>query len=155
MSDPALLLKADHRTVKDLLTELAESDAGIKRRRLLDKLRTELEVHMQLEESLVYPLVREHIGEEEEEEADVEHGLAREGLSKLAGLVDGPGFGAAVEMLEGGISHHVKEEEKEILPQLKRQLPREEWLGLGKELQKGKGAAVRQVRAARKSAAAL
>ena len=35
-------------------------------------------------------------------------------------MVSQPGFGAAVEMLEGGIGHHVEEEETEMFPALRR-----------------------------------
>ena len=87
-----------------------------------------LTAHMDLEESIVYPSVREAVGQEDEEEAEVEHRLAREGLDKLNSLVDVPGFGAAVEMLKGGIMHHVEEEENELLPDLKDAISREEWL---------------------------
>ena len=63
---------------------------------------------------------------EEAKEANVEHGLAREGLTDLGRLVDEPGFGAAVAMLTAGIRHHVKEEEHEVFPELKRKIDREE-----------------------------
>ena len=90
-----------------------------------------LTAHMDLEESIVYPSVREAVGQEDEEEAEVEHRLAREGLDKLNSLVDVPGFGAAVEMLKGGIMHHVEEEENELLPDLKDAISREEWAAMG------------------------
>jgi hypothetical protein len=38
-------------------------------------------------------------------------------------LVDEPGFGA-VAMLTAGIKHHVKEEETEMFPELKKKLDR-------------------------------
>jgi hypothetical protein len=60
--------------------------------------------------------------------------LAREGLQKLNELVDVPGFGAAVEMLRGGIMHHVNEEENELLPELKDAVSREEWAAMGDAL---------------------
>ena len=45
-----------------------------------------------------------------------------DGLDKLAQLDDEPGFGATVAMLKAGINHHVKEEEQEVFPQLKKEL---------------------------------
>jgi len=47
----------------------------------------------------------EQLDHETAEEAEIEHGLAREGITKLNELVSAPGFGAAVEMLKGGIGH--------------------------------------------------
>jgi hypothetical protein len=41
-------------------------------------------------------------------------------------------------MLLGGIEHHVKEEETELLPELKDALPREDWLALGDKIAQAK-----------------
>lgn len=82
-------------------------------------------------ETLLYPVIAQHVGAEEEEEAETEHRLARGGLSKMTELVDEPGFGAAVAMVTAGIKHHVKEEETEVLPKLKAELDRDELSRLG------------------------
>lgn len=79
----------------------------------------------------VYPLVAEYIGQDDEQEAETEHNLARVGLAQLADLVDEGGVGAAVAMVTAGIKHHVKEEETEIFPALKAQLDRDELAELG------------------------
>ena len=141
ITDPLRILRADHREVERLLDQLADSDEGAERRQMVDELRTKLTLHMELEESLLYPLVAEQVGAEDEEEAEVEHRLAREGLDKLTELIDVPGFGAAVEMLKGGIKHHVEEEEKELLPALKDAMDRDEWRSLGEQLVQAKQAA--------------
>jgi hypothetical protein len=73
---------------------------------------TKLSAHMDMEESLVYPSVSTKVGSADEEEAEVEVGRAREGLDKLASMMEASGFGAAVEMLKGGISHHVEERKR-------------------------------------------
>jgi hemerythrin superfamily protein len=134
MNDPMRILKADHREAEQLLNKLAESDEGTERQQMVDELTTKLTAHMELEETIIYPSVREAVGQEDEEEAEVEHRLAREGLDKLHSLVDVPGFGAAVEMLKGGILHHVKEEENELLPELKDAIGREQWAAMGDAL---------------------
>jgi hypothetical protein len=85
--------------------------------------------------------VRTEVGAEDEEEAEVEHGLAREGLQKMMSMLEAPGFGAAVEMLKGGIAHHVEEEETQILPELKEALSREQWAALGDAIAEAKEAA--------------
>ena len=138
MNDPMTILKADHREAKRLMTALAESEEGKERNAMAAALEAALTLHMAIEEEYVYPLVAEKVGVEDEEEAEIEHGLAREGLDKLVSMVEVPGFGAAVEMLKGGILHHVEEEETELLPSLKEALTREEWLALGDSLAKAK-----------------
>ena len=104
----------------------------------MSKLDAALQLHMKIEEELVYPLVAELVGSEDAREANIEHGLARDGLASLTKLVDEPGFGAAVAMLTAGIKHHVKEEEHEVFPDLKKRLDRPTLLELGDEVKAAK-----------------
>jgi hemerythrin superfamily protein len=141
MNDPMRILKADHREVKQLLTKLGETEEGNERAALANEVVTKLTAHMEMEEAIIYPPVRNEVGEDDEEEAEVEHNLAREGLQKMMSMLEAPGFGAAVEMVKGGIEHHVEEEETQILPELKEALDRAEWLALGDRLAEAKQAA--------------
>lgn len=134
MNDPIAILKADHREVAAMLKELADSKPGAKRRKTTDKVTAALELHMEIEEKLIYPLVAERVGQDEEQEAETEHGLACDGLVKMNELVDEGGFGAAVAMVTAGIKHHVKEEETEVFPELKAKLDRSELSELGDEV---------------------
>jgi hemerythrin-like domain-containing protein len=139
MNDPIAMLKADHREAAAMLKTLGESEKpSATRRRTTAKLVAALQLHMQIEESLVYPLVAQRVGKKEEEEAEIEHRLARDGLSQLSELVGEPGFGAAVAMVTAGIKHHVKEEETELFPALKAKLDRAELADLGDEVAAGK-----------------
>ena len=122
MADPFSLLEADHRQVEEILTALEDSEQGPEREQLVKQLTEALQVHMQFEESRVYPLVTELIGEESAEEAEIEHQLARDGLVKLSELMTAPGFGAAVAMVQAGIEHHVEEEEGEMFPELRKEV---------------------------------
>ncbi len=141
MNDPMTMLKADHRDVKAMLKTLAESEEGAEREALCQKVIAALTVHMTIEEQLVYPLIQSKVGDEEAEEANVEHGLAKDALAKMGSMVSQPGFGAAVEMLAGGIEHHVEEEETELLPELKASMERADWLQLGDQIADAKAAA--------------
>jgi hemerythrin superfamily protein len=134
VNDPIAMLKRDHREVEALLTKLGDSKPGPRRRGNVDKVAAALTLHMRIEEQLVYPLVARKVGEDEAKEAEIEHGLVRKGLMQLRELVDEPGFGAVVEMLKAGIKHHVKEEEKEIFPELKRKIDRETLRQVGDEM---------------------
>jgi len=148
MNDPMTILKADHREVRTILKELAETDEGARRETLTTQVVEALTVHMEIEERLVYPKVAELVGDDDAEEANVEHGLVRETLPKLSGMTSEPGFGAVVEMLLAGIEHHVKEEESELLPSLKEQMERTDWLTLGDAVAEAKAAAGHPVPAA-------
>ena len=54
--------------------------------------------------------------------------------SRGSGRGGASGFGCAVQMLLGGIEHHVEEEETELLPELKSSLGRADWLAMGDAL---------------------
>jgi hemerythrin-like domain-containing protein len=146
MADPVVLLKKDHREVEAMLKTLAASTPGARRRSTVDKLDAALKLHMKIEEADIYPLVAKLIDEEDADEANIEHGLTRDGVVKLRELVDEPGFGAAVAMLTAGIKHHVKEEEQEMFPTLKKKLDRAELLTLGDSVVAAKKAATRNRR---------
>jgi hypothetical protein len=150
MNDPMTILKADHREVKKLLRALGESEEGRAREKMVAEVQAALTLHMQIEEDIVYPAVVEYVGEDDEEEAEIEHGLAREGLSKMVSMVAVPGFGAAAEMLLGGIEHHVEEEETEILPELRDKMPRADWLTMGEAIAQAKADAGQPLPAAKR-----
>jgi hemerythrin-like domain-containing protein len=140
VNDPIAMLKRDHQEVSAMLKELADSKPGAARHKTTTKVSAALTLHMQIEEQLVYPLVAERVGEEEEHEAETEHTLARDGVAKMNELVDEPGFGAAVAMVTAGIKHHVKEEETEVFPALKAKLERDELAKRGDEVAAAKEA---------------
>ncbi len=118
--DAALLerLEMEHRQVEDLFAELEKAESEDEQRQLVDQLEQSLTQHMQVEESEVYPELAK-LDNEMEQEAETEHRLARDGLAQVRGLIGQPGFGAAVEMLKAGITHHVEEEEGEAFPKLR------------------------------------
>ncbi len=141
MNDPMRILKADHREVEQLLKRLADTDEGDERNELAREVQMKLTSHMEIEESIVYPPVSDEVGEEDREEAEIEHRLARQGLETMMSMLDQPGFGASVQMLLGGITHHVEEEERELLPELRDALERDEWLAMGDAIAAAKEAA--------------
>ena len=131
MNDPVAILKRDHREVAAMLKTLDASKPGARRRSTVAKMTKALTLHMDIEEHIIYPEVARLVGKEDAKEAGIEHGLVRDGLEQVNKLVDQPGFGAAVAMITAGIKHHVKEEETEVFPDLKRKLDRDELAALG------------------------
>lgn len=131
--DVLTMLEHDHRHVEAMLKELADSEPGPERQEMVAELTKALELHMQFEEEHIYPLMRE-LDAALEEEAEVEHRLAREGLRQANELVAAPGFGAAIDMLTAGISHHVEEEETEAFPELRKQVGQDRLASLASTL---------------------
>jgi hemerythrin superfamily protein len=119
--DVTKILEHDHREVERLFDEIEKAE-GEERRALVDELNTSLRAHMALEESVVYPAMEPVTGAEEVAEGNTEHALARDNLDALLDLTpDEPGFGAALEAVKGGITHHVEEEEDEVFPKLRKE----------------------------------
>jgi iron-sulfur cluster repair protein YtfE (RIC family) len=128
------MLKQDHKEAKQLLRELADSRPGARREAKVTKLSNALLLHMDIEEKIIYPVVAERVGSEAAKEANTEHDLARDAIAAMQRLVAQPGFGAAVAILTAGINHHVKEEEQEVFPKLKKKLDRDQLMELGDEV---------------------
>ena len=123
--DAIALLKQDHRTVSALFEEFEKADEE-EQATIAQRVCQLLTVHAQIEEELLYPAAKECFeGDEENEdlvnEAEVEHGSAKELIAKIEGMSSGDEhFKATVTVLGEYIKHHVKEEESELFPQLKK-----------------------------------
>ena len=123
--DAIALLKQDHRTVSQLFEEFEKADEE-EQSAIAQRVCQLLTVHAQIEEELLYPEAKEAFaGDEQNEdlvnEAEVEHGSAKELIAKIEGMSSGDEhFKATVTVLGEYIKHHVKEEETELFPQLKK-----------------------------------
>ena len=123
--DAIALLKQDHRTVSQLFEEFEKADEE-EQSAIAQRVCQLLTVHAQIEEELLYPEAKEAFaGDDENEdlinEAEVEHGSAKELIAKIEGMSSGDDhFTATVTVLGEYIKHHVKEEETELFPQLKK-----------------------------------
>lgn len=125
--DAIELLKTDHKEVKGLFKAYDklvkdEADAGEKQALAL-QICAMLTAHATIEEELFYPAAREVLGEDEDlvDEADVEHASAKELIAQIeAGTPDDPLYDAKVKVLGEYIEHHVKEEEGEMFPKIKK-----------------------------------
>lgn len=125
-TDVINLLKADHKKVKDLFTEFeglkGKKNSGAKKEEIVKQICQELTIHALAEEAIVYPAAREAIKDEElMDEADVEHAGAKELIAQLQTMSpDESHYDAKVTVLREYIEHHVKEEEGEMFPKLRK-----------------------------------
>lgn len=126
--DACDFLDADHKAVKKMFTEyreLAEARGSSreKKRQLAEQICRELTVHTQLEDEIFYPAVRKAIKEDlMMDEAGVEHASAKELIGQLQSSSPGEDdhYDAKVKVLGEYIDHHVKEEEGEMFPKVKK-----------------------------------
>lgn len=123
--DAVDMLLTDHRNVQGLFREFkklheAEEDTN----KVIDATRIALLIHDALEMEIFYPAVREVAGDEAEElldEAEVEHTSVQQLLAQLRpGKLEDKKREAHFTVLMEYVRHHVKEEENELFPKLKK-----------------------------------
>lgn len=135
------LLKADHKKVKGMLDDLestTERGPG-KRTKLLAQIRTELEVHTTIEEEIFYPAFLNAVKKKEDREmyfeALEEHHVVKVVLPEMAATdPTSEEFGAKAKVLKELVTHHAKEEEREMFPAAKKVLSDEELEELGERM---------------------
>jgi hemerythrin superfamily protein len=136
------LLKADHKKVAGILEKIdSTTERGVKtREELFRQLKTELDVHARIEETIFYPALEE--AEETREitlEAFEEHRLVKQLLGELDKMdKDEEQWTARFTVLKENIEHHVEEEEDEMFPKARKVLSEAEAEALGTRLEEAK-----------------
>ncbi|MFN7160622.1 MAG: hemerythrin domain-containing protein [Candidatus Gracilibacteria bacterium] len=140
--DAITLLKADHDKVADLLDKADKTtENGVKtREELFLKIIQELTLHAKVEEDILYPkLLKIKEMEDLSREATEEHHEVKFMLKELDELPkDHPQWGAKLTVLKENITHHVKEEEKEMFPQMKSYFSKEQLEEMGAAMEEEK-----------------
>ena len=141
--DAVTLLRNDHRTVEGLFKkfEKAGPNAHKTRQDLVEKIVEELSIHAAIEEQTLYPAAREAMPDASEQvlEALEEHHIVKWVLSELDGMdPHDERFQAKVTVLIENVRHHVKEEEGELFPELRRAMKRKELEELAQALEQAK-----------------
>jgi hemerythrin superfamily protein len=125
--DALQLLIAEHREAQAMFQQydqLAEAGGkGDERMLLASQICVALTLHTQVEEELLYPAAREVLPGDEDivDEAYVEHASAKSLVAQIKTMTsDQPLFDAKVKVLGEYVDHHVKEEEDELFPRLRK-----------------------------------
>jgi hemerythrin superfamily protein len=116
--DALRLLRNDHDAVKDLFEQFKSSHSDDKKAELAKKICHELTIHTQLEEEIFYPAARDAIDDADiMDEALVEHGSAKELIDAIEKMspVDEL-FSAKVTVLGEWVNHHIREEQTQMFP---------------------------------------
>ena len=137
--DAITLLKDDHQTVEQLFKrfEQAGDEAHVQKRQIVDRIIEELSVHAAIEEQLFYPLARATVNGTEDIalKSLEEHHIVKWLLSELTDMDPAhERFDAKVTVLIENVRHHVKEEENDFFPRVRKQLGRNELDDLGQAL---------------------
>jgi Hemerythrin HHE cation binding domain len=123
------ILKEDHQKVSSLFEKLEPTtERAVKtREELFAKLKTELDIHSQIEETILYPVLKEI-----EETRDItlesieEHRIVKLLLMELEQMPkDTEQWTAKLTVLKENVEHHVEEEEGEMFKQARSALNKE------------------------------
>ena len=118
------LLMKDHKNVKALFAQyegLSDRSFATKKK-LADQICHELTAHTQVEEEIFYPAVRRPIHDGDlMDEAEVEHASAKELIAQILAMDPSEDlYDAKVTVLSEQIEHHVKEEEGDMFPKVRK-----------------------------------
>jgi hemerythrin superfamily protein len=120
--DAVTLLMADHKKVKGLFKEFENAGSDARKAELVATICKELEVHMQIEEEIFYPSVKQALQDHEMvPEGEVEHASVKDLIAQVKGVKPGGDtYDARVKVMGELIEHHVKDEETEMFPAAKK-----------------------------------
>ena len=137
--DAIALLKADHADVEKLFKRFESLGPRAKKTKadVAQKVISALSQHAVIEEQILYPTVRERLPDEEDTvlESLEEHHVVKWVLSDFDGLTpDDERFDAKFTVMAESVRHHVKEEERELFPKLRKGFKKTELDALGEQL---------------------
>ena len=121
------LLTEDHQQVLGLfedfrsLKEDEDADEDVKQT-LVERICTELTIHSEIEEELLYPALRDAFDDHSQlDEAEVEHGLAEQLIAEIESMEPGDDlYDAKVTVLGEYVRHHIDEEQEKLFPKAKK-----------------------------------
>lgn len=118
------LLTDDHDKVKKLFKDfekLSKKDDDSKVD-IANQICAELTIHAMIEEEIFYPLARNAVNDDDMmNEADVEHDSAKDLIAQIQSMdPEDEMYDAKVTVLGEYIDHHVKEEEEEMFPKVRK-----------------------------------
>jgi iron-sulfur cluster repair protein YtfE (RIC family) len=139
--DVIKLLETDHREVEDLFAK-AESTSGAAKQQVVTKLASELTLHAEVEEQIVYPAMRAAGLDDLVAEAEREHGKVKELVAQLESMdATTDEVDAVLAELKADVQHHVEEEESEAFPKFRKAADAAELDALGVRVEEAKQAA--------------
>lgn len=139
--DALELLKQDHQKVKELLAAATETDDKKEQKQLFKEIKTELETHARIEETIFYPAVQEHKELKDMVfESIEEHRQVKTLLRELSRVTPGSDkFKAKLKVLNDDVEHHAAEEEEgKMFPMVRQTFDPTELGQLGEELEAAK-----------------
>ena len=123
--DAIKLLMTDHREVEALFKKFEKAkDDNAEKADIVEQICEALSNHAEIEEEIIYPAAREALSEKGDDlldEAEVEHASIKSLVEQLEQAEpDDDLYDAKVKVLTEYVQHHVKEEEGEMFPKVRK-----------------------------------
>jgi hemerythrin superfamily protein len=139
--DALELLKQDHQSVKDLFEEAEGAEEQKDKEEIFDEIKTELETHARIEETIFYPAMEKHRElKDMVRESIEEHKKIKTLLQAIDNLkTDSKEFEPKLKALMETVEHHAEEEEEgKMFPKVRQVLDEKALEQLGQELEAAK-----------------
>ena len=149
-ADVRSLLHEDHKKMRELAKELAETPSASRRRNVLRELKPLLVAHSRSEEDSVYKPLMALRGSADSRaaanEGMVEHNLTDIVVARLANTADSSSdmWKAHAQVLHEALEHHIKEEEHELFEELGEHFSDEEREAMGGRFIRGRAKLLKQ-----------
>jgi hemerythrin-like domain-containing protein len=144
-SNPFEILKEDHREVAKLFREIEDTTERAEKTRdtLFAEIKTALELHSQIEETILYPaLEKVEKTHDLTLESEEEHKVVKELLLQLDSEdATTEEWTAKLTVLIENVEHHVEEEENDLFPKAEQALSEEDLTALEEALAAAKNQA--------------
>jgi len=136
------LLKQDHLKVSNIFEQLESSDgiASSQRQTLFTQLKQELDIHAHVEETILYPILKQASETREiTVEAYEEHQEVKDLLAELEAMpIDDAEWNDTLLELKSNVEHHVDEEENELFERARTVLSQEQIDDIGNRIEEAK-----------------
>ena len=148
-TDAIVLLKNDHKEIRKAFRDFrrAGENAHATKGKLVDKMIELLTVHTYIENEVMYPRVRALLPDLEDDilESYEEHHVADVLVMELSAMsASDERFTAKTTVLIENVTHHIKEEEDDWFPEVRKGLGRKQLQEIGAEMVKARKTAPRK-----------
>lgn len=136
--DAFKFIKKEHDRMDKIFAEIADTTERATKTRndLFADLKKDLEIHMKIEEAVLYPELKKHSKTEDKGfEGIAEHDVGKTLLREMDSMPkDNKEWTAKFDVLKESMEHHNKEEEDELFPDARKILSQEQIDSMGEKL---------------------
>lgn len=126
-SDIVSVIEEDHKPLKELIKIMQDSDAAFaERKQAFLEFAPLLLTHAKAEEKALYDYMKTKKSLREDAfEGEAEHAVADQLIEEIKRTTDVDQLSAKIKVLAESVDHHIQEEEREFLPEVRKEIGKE------------------------------